>query len=68
MDKLRNFLKEMFPERIQMFDTRNFVGDFMITIYDQDGIQVDYCPHYEYVEIFGLSEEDFERINLEMGK
>lgn len=51
-----------------MFDTRNFVGDFMITIYDQDDIQVDYCPHYEYIEIFGLSEEDFERINLEWGK
>lgn len=68
MDKLRNFLKEMFPEKIQMFDTRNFVGDFMITIYDQDDIQVDYCPYYEYIEIFGLSEEDFERINLEWGK
>ena len=33
MEKLIKFLKERFPEGIQMFDTRNIVGDMMETIY-----------------------------------
>lgn len=36
------FLKTEFPERIQMFNTRNIVGDVMVRIYDKDGIQIDY--------------------------
>lgn len=62
MEKLIEFLKNEFPERIQMFDTRNIVGDRMVTIYDEDGITVDYCPDYDYIEIFGLTDEQFEEV------
>lgn len=41
LDNLIAFLKRKFPEGIQMFDTRNIVGDPMITIYERDGICVD---------------------------
>lgn len=49
-----------------MFDTRNIAGDSMFTIYDQDGITVDYCHYYEYIEVFGLSDEDFEKLETEI--
>lgn len=32
----------------------------MVTIYCDGKIVVDYCPYYEYIEIFGLTEEQFE--------
>lgn len=66
MEKLINFLKEKFPSGIQMFDTRNIVGDYMITIYDEDGIVVDYCRGYNYIEIFGLTEGQFYEVGRQL--
>ena len=43
LNKLKKFLKEKFKKRIQAFDTRNTEGDSMETIYNEDGITVDYC-------------------------
>lgn len=58
-ERVINFLKTKFPKGIQMFNTRNIVGDAMTTIYDEDGIVIDYCYSWDYVEIFGLSYEEF---------
>lgn len=63
MVELIVFLRNMFPNGIQMLDTRNISGDSMKTIYYYDGICVNYCSHYNYIEIFGLSEEEFEIVN-----
>lgn len=62
------FLKTEFPERIQMFNTRNIVGDVMLRIYDKDGIQIDYCYRYTYIEIFGLTETEFKSVQKKMGR
>ena len=62
MDDLIKFLKKRFPRGIQMFDTRNICGDYMVTIYEQDGITVDYCHGYDYIEIFGLTYEQFAEV------
>ena len=64
--KLIEFLKKKFPNGIQMFDTRNFVGDQMFTIYNEDGFVVDYCYEYGYIEVFGLSDEAFNRLDAEI--
>lgn len=32
----------------------------MVTVYNEDGIMVDYCYDYEYIEIFGLTDVEFE--------
>ena len=58
--KLKKFLKGVFKKRIQAFTTKNIVGDYMETIYNKDGIQVDYAPGYGYIEIFGLTDEEYE--------
>lgn len=63
--KLKNFLKEVFKKNIQAFTTKNIVGDFMVTIYNKDGIQVDYAPGYGYIEIFGLTDEEYEELEKE---
>jgi hypothetical protein len=33
----------------------------------KDGVIVDWCPYYEYVEILGLPKRDFEIIERECG-
>lgn len=62
-----SFLKKRFQNKIQMFDTRNFVGDHMITIYDSNGVEIDYCPDYDYIEIFGLTDDEFAIVVEECG-
>jgi len=34
----------------------------MTCIYYEDGLQVDICYRYEYFEVFGLSDEEFEAL------
>ena len=58
LNKLKEFLENNYPN-IQAFNTRNLVGDDMITVYDEDGITVDYCEEWDYIEIFGLTNEEF---------
>lgn len=62
MNKLIEFLKDRFPDGVQAFDTKNIVGDRMVTIYYDGEIVVGYCPYYEYIEILGLTKEQFEKV------
>ena len=61
INKLKKFLQENYPN-MQAFDSRNITGDSMITVYDKDGIIVDYCYYWNYIEIFGLTDEEFDSL------
>lgn len=39
----------------------------MITIYDSNGVVIDYCPDYDYIEIFGLTDDEFAIVVEECG-
>lgn len=65
--KVKNLLNEKFDGEIQMFDCRNVVGDPMETIFREDGVTVDYCYAYNYIEIFGLTNDEFNELNDEFG-
>lgn len=45
-----------------IFDSRNLVGDPMATVYDANGLTIDVCYRYSYFEVFGLSAEEFKRL------
>lgn len=62
------FLKDKYPNGAEMYNTRNLVGDILFTIYSKDGITVDECPKWEYIEIFGLTENEFDEVNKEINK
>ena len=66
MEKLIEFLKKEFPQGIQMFNIKNWVGHPMYTIYKKDGLVVEYCSRYDYIEVFGLSIKEFDRLNAEI--
>lgn len=61
IQELKNFLQENYPN-IQAFNTRNIVGDLVYNVYNENGIRVDYCEGWEYVEIFGLTEKEFQNL------
>lgn len=56
------FLSKRFPDKIQMFNTKNVVGDEMETIYDDGKVKIEYSKGYDYIEIFGLSNWEYEEI------
>lgn len=65
IENLIKFLKERFEDGIQMFDTPSIVDDFRVPIYNKDEITVLFSPYYDYIEIFGISSEEFERVKKE---
>ncbi len=67
MEALKEFLKEHFPKGIQMFNTPNLAGDFMIQIYEDGEIYVLYAPGWNYIEVFGLTNKQFEELEKEIG-
>lgn len=38
------------------------VNATMYNIYDEDGLAIDICYSYAYFEVFGLTEEEFEKL------
>ena len=65
IEKLIKFLKERFESGIQMFDTPSLANDYRIPIYVEDDITVLYAPGWDYIEIYGISDEEFERVMKE---
>lgn len=63
VNKIRAFIKERGLTGTQTFSSRNIVGDPMSNIYDADGVQIDYCYGYDYLEIFGLTSQEYQQLS-----
>ena len=60
LEAAKRVIEEHFEEaNCGIFDCRNWVGDPMVTVYDDAGLTIDICYVYSYFEVFGLSDEDF---------
>jgi hypothetical protein len=42
-----------------IFDTRNILGDFTRTVFNENGLTIDICDDWRYFEVFGLTDEEF---------
>ena len=67
MTKAVERVKEVIKNNIEdamygIFDCRNSVGDPMEMIYDEDGVSVDICRNWGYFEVFGLTEQEFGKV------
>lgn len=63
IERLKNWLVENGYKGMKTFNTRNIVGDEMETIYSEDGIFVDICYYWNYLEIFGLTKEEYQELS-----
>lgn len=59
IDKVKNVIRNRYSgATCGLFFTRNWAGDNMLTIWEEDGVTIDICYEYEYFEVFGLTEEE----------
>lgn len=64
LEKAKEIIKEHYKDAdCGIFNTRNWAGDVMTTIYDKDGLIVDICYNWSYYEVFGLSNDDFAELS-----
>ena len=65
--KVLQFLFENYHQHIidgiQIFNSRNTVGDKMTRIYEDEYVSLDFCENYDYFEIFGLTDEEFRELD-----
>lgn len=67
LKKALEFLRDYFKDydRMPAYNCRNTAGDDMETIYEEDGITIEWCYNFSYIEVFGLTEVEFNKL-LEM--
>lgn len=63
MERVQKVIEELkklehIPE-CGLFSTRNTVGDRMKTVYSDEEIIIDVCWSYDYIEVFGLNDDEF---------
>lgn len=59
IDLVKRVIKDRYNDAENgLFFTRNWIGDPMLTIWEEDGVTIDICYPYEYFEVFGLTEEE----------
>lgn len=51
-----------------LFNGSSCLSDPTLTIYDENGLTIDICYYYEYFEVFGLSDNEFEELSTYYGK
>jgi len=58
LKKVLDYIKANYYSGIQVFCSRNTVGDQMESVWSEDGVVIDYCPYYDYLEVLGLTEDE----------
>lgn len=48
--------------RIQLFDCLGMAGDAKDILYQNGDVIVYYCHYYDYAEVIGLSDEDYNKV------
>lgn len=63
LERAKEVIKKYFDDGCcGIFDSRNVVGDLMTTIYQYEDLTIDICYDYQYFEVFGLTDEEFEEL------
>ena len=60
-EEVKQFLKDKGyqDKNYQVYNTRNIVGDPMHNVYIKDGVVINECTYYGYIEIFGITKEEY---------
>lgn len=65
--KLLDFLRNSDLLGMQVFDCESLVGDERECVYSENGIEVLVCYYWNYVEVLGISDEEFKAISTRKG-
>lgn len=60
LDRAKDIIKDNYKSaRCGIYDCKNNAGGAMYVLYYDDDIEIDICYHYEYFEVFGLTDDEF---------
>lgn len=63
LERAKNIIKKnIYDASLGIFDCGNLAGDWMVDLNDDDDFKVKICYDYEYFEVFGLSDSEFEKL------
>lgn len=62
VEKIIALLKRHFPDRIQMFSSPCMFLDSFVILFHEGDVIVRWCKDWEYVEVLGLSNEDYKKV------
>lgn len=63
LEKAKEIVKKYYNDAdCGIFDSRNILGDDMITIYKDESLKIDICYNYAYFEVFGLTNKEFKEL------
>ena len=64
IDKVKKVIEENIEDGdCGLFFTRNWIGDPMKTIWQEDGVVIDICYPYSYFEVFGLTHAESDELS-----
>ena len=58
LKKALDYIKANYHSGIQVFCSRNTIGDQMERVWSEDDVAIDYCPYYDYLEVLGLTGDE----------
>lgn len=68
LEKAKEIVKKYYKDAdCGIFNSRNVLGDGMITIYKNESLTIDICYNYAYFEVFGLTNEEFRELEKYYG-
>lgn len=68
LEKAKEIVKKYYKDAdCGIFNSRNVLGDGMITIYKNESLTIDICYNYAYFEVLGLTKEEFEELEKYYG-
>lgn len=62
VEKIIALLKELFPNRIQMFSSPCIFPDSFVILFSDKNVIVRWCEEWKYIEVLGLSDEDYKKV------
>lgn len=62
IDKINKLIQDNHFNGWQVFNTMNFVGDEMSTVFEEGDVSVLACYDCGYLEIFGVSVDDLNKL------
>lgn len=63
LEKVKEIIKENYKKfDCGLFFTRNIVGDYMTTLFENKYFTLDGCYDWSYYELFGTTEEEKEEV------
>ena len=63
LEQAKKVIRENFSQAdCGIYNTQNVFGDPMGTVYEENGLRIDICIPYSYLEVFGLTDEEFEEL------